>query len=687
MIQFFNGCFYGAGFQNNISGMIDRTTIRLLIFLLIPLSSYSQEVITGLQINPRVKMESVDRDAGRTVVTPLLLPFFDDFSGRSVLPDPELWSDSDAFISDDYAMFPPTVGVATLDAIDHLGRLYSNASPFPFMADFLTSQPIRLDSVFSPVKRKITRADSVYFSFYYQPQGRGNAPARNDSLVLEFLAPGETQTIIFPVDTTINGIDTTVMDTVLLEGWRKVWSTSGQSLNSFYASDSMWFRQVVIPVLDSARFYTGDFRFRFRNYASLASGILPDWQSNGDQWNIDYVYLNIGRGIYDTLHRDVAFAAKAPNMLLNYTGMPYNQYRANFVNEMRDSLNIRITNLDGIDYNASYRYEVSRDYQDPFHYYSAGNFFIPPFNTSGYVTHQPFARPPVNFVFPIGTQEKVTFTTTHIVNTEANLGRRQNDTIRNVQVFANYLSYDDGTAEAGYGLTPAGAQLAYKFRLNRADSLLAVQMYFNQTLTGGNVKSFYLNIWNDYFGEPGELIYSRFGYEPAYEDSLNQFYTYKLDSIIKIEPGRFPNLIFYVGWEQTTSDNLNLGYDWNNDASANTFYRTFGGWGQSLYAGALMIRPVLGKLKVVGIPETKQAEKLIIYPNPSADGKIVIELPDEVRSNGLTLTVTGADGRILFQQAYTREPDLTMLPAGFYLLQLISDDHQVIGRGKLIINR
>ena len=141
--------------------MIDRTTIRLLIFLLIPLSSYSQEVITGLQINPRVKMESVDRDAGRTVVTPLLLPFFDDFSGRSVLPDPELWSDSDAFISDDYAMFPPTVGVATLDAIDHLGRLYSNASPFPFMADFLTSQPIRLDSVFSPVKRKITRADSV----------------------------------------------------------------------------------------------------------------------------------------------------------------------------------------------------------------------------------------------------------------------------------------------------------------------------------------------------------------------------------------------------------------------------------------------------------------------------------------------------------------------------------------------
>jgi hypothetical protein len=157
--------------------------------------------------------------------------------------------------------------------------------------------------------------------------------------------------------------------------------------------------------------------------------------------------------------------------------------------------------------------------------------------------------------------------------------------------------------------------------------------------------------------------------------------------VIKIEPGRFPNLIFYVGWEQTTSDNLNLGYDWNNDASANTFFRTFGAWRQSLYAGALMIRPVLGKLKVVGIPETKPAEKLIIYPNPSADGKVVIELPEEVRPYGLTLTVTGADGRMISQQAFTREPDLSMLPSGFYLLQLFSGDHQVISRGKLIINR
>ncbi len=668
--------------------MINRTFLRFLVLILIPVSSFSQEVITGLQVNPRVAAEAGSQAQMRTNnAAPLKLPFFDDFSGRSVFPDPALWEDSDVFINDDYAIHPPTVGVATFDAIDKLGRLYGHASPFPFMADYLTSRPIRLDSVFSPVKRKITRADSLYFSFYYQPQGRGNAPAKSDSLVLEFLAPGETQIIVFPVDTVINGVDTTVMDTTYIEGWRKVWSTPGQSLNSFYAKDSVWFKQVIIPISDSARFYTSEFRFRFRNYASLASGILPDWQSNGDQWNIDYVYLNTDREINDRFHRDVGFAAKAPNMLRNYTSMPYNQFRANFVNEMRDSLSIKITNLDEVNYNASYRYEVSRDYQPPFHTYFGGNYFVAPFVNSGYVKHQPFARPPVNFVFPIGTQEKVFFTTTHIVNTEANLGSRRNDTIRNVQVFANYLSYDDGTAEAGYGLTPAGAQLAYKFKLNRPDSLLAVQMYFNQTLKGGNVKSFYLNIWNDYFGEPGDLIYSRFGYEPAYEDSLNQFYTYKLDSTIKIEAGRFPNLVFYVGWEQSTSDNLNVGYDWNNNASANTFFRTFGEWQQSLYEGALMIRPVLGKLKVVGIPEEKTAGKLIISPNPSSGGLVRIDLPGNIQTNGLNVLVSGADGKTVLSQRYSREMDFSMLPSGFYLVQLSDAAKQVIGRGKLIINR
>lgn len=667
---------------------MNRLILSILFLIIIPATAFPQEVITGLQVNVQVKKKAETTPAQRDVVSPLMLPFFDDFSDSHVFPDPARWADSDVFINDDYPVNPPTVGVATFDAIDNLGRLYSNASPFPYMADFLTSQPIRLDSIFTPVRRIITRADSICFSFYYQPQGNGNAPFKTDSLVLEFLAPGESETYYISIDTLINGIDTTIVDTLIVEGWRRMWSSPGQPLESFYAEDSTWFRQVVIPIQDSAMFYTSEFRFRFRNYASLASSILPDWQSNGDQWNIDYVYLNTGRGIDDTLHRDVAFAGKAPQMLKNYTSMPYNQYRSNFVNEMQTDLDILITNLDNINYNASYSYYVTKEYQQsPIHNYSGGIFSILPYITSGYSTHQPFANPPVGFVFPIGTQQKTFFTTTHIINTEASILRKENDTIRHTQVFSNYLSYDDGTAEAGFGLQNIGAQLAYKFKLNRADSLLAVQMYFNQTLNSGNVKSFYLNVWNDYFGEPGELIYSRFGYEPAYEDSLNQFFTYELDSIIRIEPGRFPNLIFYVGWEQITADNLNIGYDLNKNSSANTFFRTFGAWNQSIKTGTIMMRPVLGKLKVVGVPENTASGKLNIYPNPSPDGIIVIDLPENQSSGGYTTSITGTDGKTILTLPYSRENNLSMLSPGFYIVQVNNSAGTPIGRSKLIINR
>jgi len=660
----------------------------IIFFLSLVVVAQGQEVITPLQTNARLQKIAREFKTQREVASgqSLSLPFFDDFSGPEGYPDPSLWDGKDVFINDEYAVSPPTVGVATFDAINRLGELHENASPFPFMADMLTSRIIRLDSVFDPIPRKIRRSDSLFFSFYYQPQGRGNVPAPSDSLVLEFLAPGETLINIIPPDTIITGIDTLINpgDTIVIEGWRRMWSSPGMSLETFRLKYNTWFQQVVVAVDDSARFYTDNFRFRFRNYASLADPILPDWQSNGDQWNIDYVYLNIDRGIHDTLHRDVAFAAKAPNMLRTYTSMPYNQYREGYINAMRDTLTMRITNLDGEDYNSSYRYEVSRDFGEPFYFYNGGNYAILPFVTAGYVNHQPFSRPAVNFVFPIGTQEKVYFTTTHILNTQANIGRKQNDTLRQVQVFANYLSYDDGSAEAGYGLTPSGGQMAYKFVLNRPDSLIGINMYFNQTLNQGNLKTFYLNVWNDYFGEPGELIYSRYGYEPQYSDSLNTFVLYKTDSIIQINNKTFPNLIFYVGFEQTSAANINIGFDWNNDASAYVFWKTFGAWSNSLYAGAPMIRPVLGKEKVVGLDEPAETGHLRIFPNPVADEWVMIELPEAKQSSIMFTRIYSADGRLVYEKPYTRENYIGELSPGFYMVTVSDPQIKVQATGKLM---
>jgi hypothetical protein len=312
---------------------------------------------------------------------------------------------------------------------------------------------------------------------------------------------------------------------------------------------------------------------------------------------------------------------------------------------------------------------------------------MPPYATSGYVSIPEFANPPVDFQYPINETKPVYFTVTHILNTQANLSRQSNDTIRFTQIFSNYLSYDDGTAEAGYGITPSGSEVAYKFKINQNDSLYGVNMFFNQTLSQGNVHSFYLNVWNDYFGEPGELVYSRFGYQPVMEDSLNKFFYYELDSAIFIEPGRFPNLIFYVGWTQTTDNVLNIGYDKNNDASSNIFFRTVEDWSTSLYKGALMIRPIIGEESVLSLPESVSVKQFNIYPNPAGGSKVKVrtDFSASAKSNH-SIFICTADGRVIAQSPLLDEIDISNLSNGLYFIQLRRFS-TIIGVEKLIINR
>lgn len=667
-----------------------RIPVFTLILMFIFQCVSAQERLTGLEVNPQVKKASAELTNFRQIQQLLTLPFFDDFSNNGgIFPSPSHWSDNYVFINNDYPVNPPTIGVATFDAIDNFGKLYEHASSFPFEADTLTSVEIRLDSLYTIVPRKIVTGDSLYFSFYYQPQGNGNAPAIGDSLVLDFYSPDENTLQIIPADTVSTG-DTIIIipaDTIIIETWVSVWSSEGDILENFYNTDSTWFKQVLIPITDSARFYKPNFRFRFRNFASLADAQLPDWQSNGDQWNVDYIYLNVDRSLNDTAHPDIAFASDAPRMLSRYTSMPYDQYRKKFVTEMADSLSLKIVNLDNESYNATYRYVVKNRAGDSLTGYSGGSYFLPPYATSGYLNYAPFSRPPVEFQFPINEPEPVSFTTTHILDTELSLGRKSNDTVSFTQYFSNYLSYDDGTSEAGYGVAYEGAQVAYKFELNKSDSLFGINMFFNQTLSQGNVQDFYINVWNDFFGQPGELIYSKFGAEPVFTDSLNKYFYYDLDSALLIDLGRFPNLIFYVGWEQTTDDNLNVGFDRNNNASQNLFYRTFSDWNSSLYEGALMIRPVIGKEKVLALEEKTSKMALSIYPNPTNGETVRIRTNiSQSEYKDYTLKISASDGRLVKVLPFNTDVNVGNLVNGLYFVQLIRNNN-IIAVEKLIINR
>ncbi|MDD3743511.1 MAG: hypothetical protein PHX54_07825 [Lentimicrobiaceae bacterium] len=97
--------------------------IIIVSIFFISLMAHGQEVIVPLQTNARLKKIAAENAASRQSLDsrpPLTLPFFDDFSGREGYPNPLLWDGEDVFVNDEYAVYPPTVGVATFDAINRL---------------------------------------------------------------------------------------------------------------------------------------------------------------------------------------------------------------------------------------------------------------------------------------------------------------------------------------------------------------------------------------------------------------------------------------------------------------------------------------------------------------------------------------------------------------------------------------
>ncbi len=656
--------------------------MRFFLFLIIPLftwvSGLSQEVLTGLQTNPMVKAKALEisrmnlPESGLDTL-PVSLPFFDDFSANSVFPSPNLWIDRFAFENDDLPVYPVNLGAMTLDAINDSGNMYQAAVPGPlnFIADYLTSRYIRLDSVFSPVPRSLTLADSIYFSFFYQPQGRGNAPQKNDSLILEFL--------VTPAHDSLTPGGTTPVP----DKWRRMWFANGMPLDTFYLKNNKWFVQVMIPVTD-ASFLKNKFRFRFYNYVSLASSSEPSWQSNTDQWNLDNVYLNLGRSKNDTVFPELRFIYRPPSLLRRYESMPYPQYCDDPTNEIRDTIDILMTNRDIIPHLSSYKYYVTNTGSFS-KTYNGGDYNIQPYNVIPYVTYQKFAHPAVPFLIPISQADSATFLMKHVL-TDLTPGSAMGDTMQAYQNFFNYFAYDDGTPEASYGLTPAGSKLAYRFQLNKSpDTLRAIRMYFNRTLSNVSQQLFYLCVWNDNAGKPGDTIYSKL-YLPRYTDSLNKFATYHIFPPLRITG------TFYVGWIQTTDDNLSIGFDRYNNSQSEIFYNSSGVWNNSSFTGSLMIRPVIGKPIPLGIGDVeKNYFKIAIYPNPYNAGILHLQIPETAPITNITedasLIITDLIGHISLKTRYQKEIDVSSLANGLYFLEIRNSAGIRSGIAKFIISR
>jgi hypothetical protein len=656
-----------------------RFFIIIIISLFAGVAGFTQEILTGLQINPVVKAKATELNrmnyfnAGYDTI-PISMPFFDDFSANNVFPSSERWIDHFAFENDDLPVYPINLGALTLDAINDSGNMYQNAVPGPmnFIADYLTSRYIRLDSVFTPAPQALSPADSVYLSFYYQPQGRGKAPQKSDSLALEFL-------VVPAHDSIIPGDTIPVPDL-----WRRMWFANGMPLDTFYMKHNKWFMQVMIPVTDTA-FFKNTFRFRFFNYVSLASSSEPSWQSNTAQWNLDNVYLNKGRNLSDTVYPELRFVYRPPSLLTRYESMPYPQYCDDPTNEIKDTIDILMTNRDVLEHMSSYNYYVTNPGGSFSKSYSGGNYNIQPYTINPYVTYQKFAHPAVPFLIPISQADSAVFTMRHVISS-GSPGSMIGDTIQGYQNFFNYFAYDDGTPEASYGLSPAGSQLAYGFSLNLSpDTLRAIRMYFNRTLSNVSQQFFYLCIWNDNAGKPGDTIYSDL-VMPRYADSLNKFVTYHL----------FPPLVitgrFYVGWVQTTDDNLSIGFDRYNNSQNEIFWNSYGVWNNSSYAGSLMIRPVVGKPIPLGIGDITHSDvDITIYPNPCNTGALHLLAPESLEHRRVSedgiIIISDLLGHVRVKTGYRKEIDVSSLANGLYFLEIRDRSDMRVGLSKFIISR
>lgn len=631
------------------------------------LTIQAQEKLVPLQVNPVIAKQhsaSIKQQKKSADETPILnLPFFEDFSKGQGYPNSEIWSDDKAYVNNGFGIFPPNWGVATFDALDSAGKIYANATYTSFEADHLTSHSIRLDSVFQPIKKAIQKSDSLYFSFFYQPQGRGNMPQQGDSLILEFFSP-------------LTGL------------WNQVWSSEGMPLDTFKLYNKTWFKQVSFPITDSAAYYSKDFKFRFINFASIANQILPSWQSSMDQWNVDYIYLNVGRSKSDTIYRDLSFVDVDRSFLKNYTVMPYYHYSNDPTNEMRDSLHNTIINLDTTSHTTTYRFLIlDKDGNEVDQYYG-GSYSLTPYYQDGYVAYQPFAKPRISRILPIdpfAVIDSTFFTIRHILIGDYTVNDRLYDTLDIKQEFSNYFAYDDGIPEAGYGLSPAGAQGALKFTLNVKDTLRGVRIYFNHTKTEGNSAYFYLNVWDDNNGLPGDYLNPDTLVKAEFGDTPNDFQTFIFDEGIAVRN------TFFIGWEQTTNDNLNIGFDRTIDNGSKLYYNTNGQWLPSDFKGSLMIRPIVGDpIAPRKSKPTKSSTYLSLSPNPLTINNLNISVPSELSkyaSNDLLVELFNLTGQKVLEMPYRPTVSLNGVSMGVYMLRVVSKDGHAQASSKLIISK
>jgi hypothetical protein len=638
--------------------MIVKKSFSLILFtLLLMCKVFPQPMLRGLQVNPvlqnQTKAKTIQKPSSlKSAKTSVEKPLFiDDFSNPSVYPDQANWEDSSVFINNTFCNNPITIGVATFDALDQNGEVYTrnNTPPEPFRADSLTSKPINLSG-----------KNQVYLSFFYQPKGLGGAaPEIQDTFLLE-ISSLKKPSWVTAWRAMYDPQADTVLEKYLLENRYFSWKPKISPADTF---------KFVILQINDASFLTDSFRFRFRNYASISSSPSDSGKkSNCDYWNLDYVYLNSNRNPNDTIMHEVSMLSTSGSQLNNFEAVPWKHFMYNR-NLLKSKVGMTYRNLDNVERNVNRKFRIKELYHNLIDSISDfGNIDIPKNYIENY--YEAF----VSSYFPFdNSSDSACFLIYDYLDQTGNEMIKSNDTARYYQVFKDYYAYDDGIPELGFGISgrgSSGASCALQFANQKPDTLQGLYFYFNASYKKFNQNLYFeLAVWNDDNGKPGSLLFDTTGYQidPNY---LNKYRYYKIHPIYIPQ-----DEVFYIGWKQVNEEFLNLGFDVNRDSRVHTFYNFTGSWEQSTFKGSLMIRPSFGRNKSIhsGLNDLNLNQNGVkIYPNPAND-YIQLQLSDNLASEKITYSIISLTGQILSCGSYTFENiTVTDLPAGMYLLQLKS---------------
>ncbi len=604
----------------------------LIVIFYSSISVDAQEYAGHLNCNPALYTRKQPNLTAKktTAAEPLSLPFFEDFTSYGLFPDSSKWTDYQVYINNTMGSRPVSRGVATFDALDWRGIPYDTFSNTNFRyADSLTSHPINLSlNVVNP-------ADSLYLSFFYQPQGNGFYPLPQDSLML-FLK-------------------------TRFGGYVKVWSAMGTTLQPF--------KQVMIPIADSL-YFDSFFQFKFINIAALywADAI----------WNVDYIRLGTNRTIFDTAVNDVGFTSNPTFFLNDYTSMPYRQFFSFPVAERSSQYVCSLRNNYDFSQTVTYGYTGTALNTNTLLKPNTWNTApIPGLNTESLVYPAYTTLVPL---ISVGNYNKVIFQNKFFIRSISTSDPIENDTIISNQIFDNYLAYDDGTAEKSYYLNlypTLPGKIAIEHHLNRPDTIRGMAIYFGRQVPFSFSKFFNINIYSQLEGVNGatsdNILYTQEFCTPGYTDTINQFWIYKFDQPLPIAAGTF-----YAGTFQPAesgADSLYFGLDVNRIGSNHAYFNVLSGWTPSLISGAIMMRPILGN-SITGTQVEDilmPADKWQLSPNP-AQNYITINLPTDVVANYIVSDLTGrklAEGTTTSQ----KQIDITSLMPGMYLLYISDKEH------------